>query len=133
MPVCPGYEASTPPEVLVRGNGTAGESGWQVPVIPNKFPALTPEGTVKRHTEAGFFHKMDGFGYHEIIVETPIHNRSLSVMRAEEIEAIMRAYRDRYIAVKKDERIKFILIFKPDTRSPCSVILHFPVVPAGSI
>ena len=50
---------------------------------------------------------MDGFGYHEIIVETPIHNRFLAAMRAEEIEAILRAYRDRYVALKEDPRVKF--------------------------
>ena len=137
-PFCPGNEAATPPEVLVKRLCAAGKSGWQVRVVPNKFPALTPQGSTKLHTEAGFFQKMDGFGYREIIVETPIHDRFLAAMRAEEVEAILRAYRDRYVALKEDPRVKFILIFKnhgegagTSLQHPHSQIVATPIVPVN--
>src|SRR5688572_29608510 len=41
-PFCPGHEDMTPPEIYAhRGNGSGpNTSGWDIRVIPNKFPAL---------------------------------------------------------------------------------------------
>ena len=47
-PFCAGREAMTPPEVLAYrpGGGAANTPGWDVRVVPNKFPALQVEGTL---------------------------------------------------------------------------------------
>lgn len=43
-PFCPGHESETPPEVLALGRPQGADApdtpGWEVRVIPNKFPAL---------------------------------------------------------------------------------------------
>jgi len=58
-PFCLGNEHLTPHESLAYRNGGPPDSqGWWVRVIANKFPALSPEGSVQRE-ETGFFRMMD--------------------------------------------------------------------------
>ena len=109
-PFCPGNEASTPPGLL-RLPGPGG-SGWAVRVIPNKFGALTPSGEPVRRECGPLFREMDGVGHHEVIVETPRHDRTMSRMTDAEVELVLRAYQARYKALRADARVKYIIIFK---------------------
>jgi galactose-1-phosphate uridylyltransferase len=84
-PFCPGNEAMTPPEVLRIPNPQG--AGWGVRVIPNKFAALTGHGEPRRREDGLLFREMDGVGYHEVVVETPIHNRTPSQMDDAEVAA----------------------------------------------
>jgi UDPglucose--hexose-1-phosphate uridylyltransferase len=73
-PLCQGNEHVTPHESLAyRSGGLADSKGWWVRVIPNKFPALSPEGSWEIKEEKGFFRMMDGMGIHEVVIESPIH------------------------------------------------------------
>src|SRR4051812_43412293 len=48
-PFCPGREDLTPPEVLAyRQSGGRNGPGWDLRVVPNKFPALQVEGGLDR-------------------------------------------------------------------------------------
>jgi len=63
-PFCPGNEHLTPPETLAyRTGGPPNSKGWWVRVVPNKFPALSPEGSLERKEEKGFFRMMDGVAH----------------------------------------------------------------------
>lgn len=111
-PFCPGNEYLSPHETLAyRSGGPADGQGWWVRVVPNKFPALSPEGSVQRQ-ETGFFRRMDGVGIHEVVIESPVHNQILPLMEDMQVEEILLAYRERYLAVREDQRIKLIIIFK---------------------
>jgi UDPglucose--hexose-1-phosphate uridylyltransferase len=136
-PFCPGREALTPPEVLsYRQNGSAPNTpGWDVRVVPNKFPALQVEGTLDRAGE-GMFDRMNGIGAHEVIVETPVHDRTLAAMSEPEIERIFWAYRERTVDLKRDVRLKHILMFKNQGAAAGATLEHthsqliaLPVVP----
>ncbi len=109
-PFCPGNEALTPLEIL-RLPPTDDER-WAVRVIPNKFPALSGNGEASRREQGPLFREMDGVGSHEVIIETPIHNQRMSVMKAHEVESILQACQTRYRILEKDPRIKSIIIFK---------------------
>ncbi|MDP2720056.1 MAG: galactose-1-phosphate uridylyltransferase [Dehalococcoidia bacterium] len=112
-PFCPGHEAKTPGEVLVSMNKDSSTgNNWQVRVFPNKFPALSPGGTTERTYEGSFFMKMHGVGIHEVIVETPVHNRVMGLMETVEVEEVWRAYWERYNSLRKLKEIKLIIIFK---------------------
>src|SRR5262245_11945272 len=52
-PFCVGHESKSPPEIsAVRPGGTAPNTpGWQIRVVPNKFPALRIEGELNRHAD----------------------------------------------------------------------------------
>ena len=79
-PFCEGHEHKTPPEILAFRNGTPGNTGgWDVRVVPNKFPALRVEGTLDREGE-GVFDRMNGIGAHEVIIETPVHGQTLATL-----------------------------------------------------
>ena len=112
-PFCYNHEDKTPPEIVAyRPDGSRRDTpGWTLRVVPNKFPALGIEGSLDRQGE-GLFDKMNGIGAHEVIVETPEHDKSLAQLPEKRIEDVLWAYRDRIIDLKNDKRFKYILIFK---------------------
>src|SRR5437764_4896330 len=104
-PFCEGHEDKTPPEILAYRNGTqANSAGWDVRVVPNKFPALRVEGTLDREGE-GLFDRMNGIGAHEVIIETPEHGPTLATMSEQAIERVFWAWRDRVLDLKQDSRL----------------------------
>jgi UDPglucose--hexose-1-phosphate uridylyltransferase len=136
-PFCPGRESMTPPEVLAsRQNGSAANTpGWDVRVVPNKFPALQVEGTLDRLGD-GMFDRMNGIGAHEVIIETADHERTMPAMSEVEIERVLWAYRERIFDLKKDLRLKHILVFKnrgyaagATLEHPHSQLIALPIVP----
>jgi len=136
-PFCYGSEAKTPPEVLAYGrNGTgANQPGWSVRVVPNKFPALGIEGDLDRQGE-GLFDRMNGVGAHEVIVETPDHNRTLATVNDQRVEEVLWSYRDRMLDLKNDRRFRYILIFKNHGEAAGASLEHthsqliaLPIVP----
>jgi len=110
-PFCPGNERLSPTESF-RIPTPGKNHGWDVRVIPNKFPALTPEGDTTRREETHLFRKMDGFGIHEVIIESPSHNTPMALMPHRQVAKILAAYQARYNALKSNQKIKSITIFK---------------------
>lgn len=112
-PFCPGNESATPPEILaIRPDcSEANKPGWTLRVISNKYPALRIEGDLNREG-IGIFDKMNGVGAHEVIVETPDHDKDLVDLNQSRVEDIIWAYRERTADLRKDPRFQYILIFK---------------------
>ena len=136
-PFCYGHESKTPPEVLQYGRNGSGPNtpGWQVRVVPNKFPALGIEGDLDREGE-GLFDRMNGVGAHEVIIETPDHRSTLATMTEKQIEDVLWAFRDRMLDLKNDRRFRYILIFKnhgeaagASLEHPHSQLIALPIVP----
>jgi len=133
-PFCPGNEAMTPPEILsYRDHET---QSWRVRAFANKFPALAPEGSTMRREEEGFFLGMDGIGVHEVIVETPVHNKPLALMEDSGVADVLFAYQERCNAISRMPFVKLIIIFKNHGPSagtslehPHSQLVATPVVP----
>ena len=109
-PFCPGNESQTPPATLTRAGPT--NSAWQIRVFANRFPAVTPDGAGTRHVDLGCFLSMDGVGFHEVIVETPAHNRPLALMSNAEVTGVLRVYQERYDAMAHTGYVKSVIIFK---------------------
>ena len=110
-PFCPGNESQTPEEVF-RLPALDQDSAWEIRVVPNRFAALTPEGDIARREDGRFFRRMQGIGVHEIIVETPSHNTPIALMSYEQIEKVLITYQKRYNALKVNQQLRFITIFK---------------------
>jgi UDPglucose--hexose-1-phosphate uridylyltransferase len=136
-PFCPGREALTPSEVLAyRQNGGAPNSrGWDVRVVPNKFPALQVEGGLDREGD-GMFDRMNGIGAHEVIIETPDHDKTFASMSEPEIERVLSAFRERVLDLRQDRRLRYILVFKNQGATAGATLEHahsqliaLPVVP----
>ena len=67
---------------------------------------------------------MSGYGYHEVIIETPEHNTSLAKMPESQIREIMWAYVKRFQEIRKDRNIKYIQIFKNKGREAGATLSH---------
>jgi len=108
-PFCPGNESKTPPEVLRIPTGASGS--WQVRVVPNKFAALSstcePVRTMHRTRRS-----IEGFGIHDVIIDTPDHSQSTAMMADGHLANVLRAYKSRYDALSHDPRIAHVTIFK---------------------
>jgi len=109
--------------------------GWHLRVVPNKFPALQIEGDLDREGE-GIYDRMNGIGAHEVIIESPNHDDILSAMPQERVEDVLWAYRDRILDLKKDDRFRYILVFKnhgeqagASLEHPHSQLIATPIVP----
>ncbi|MBI5740555.1 MAG: galactose-1-phosphate uridylyltransferase [Nitrospirae bacterium] len=130
-PFCPGNEDRTPGAVAVYGP----PDNWKIRVVPNKFAALTPEGNTQRD-EWKMFRKTLGYGRHEVVIESPLHNKCIAYMEDDHVEQLIGVYRDRYLELKKDPNIKVIIIFKnhgeaagTSLEHPHTQIVASPVVP----
>jgi len=108
-PFCQGHEEMTPP--AITSLGTADSDDWKVRVVPNKFPALGVDGDLVR-AAAGPYDRVSGVGAHEVVVETPRHGVELTDLPVEHIALVLRAYRERIIDLRKDLRLRYILVFK---------------------
>ena len=122
-PFCPGNEDKTPDEVF-RLPISDQASNWDVRVVPNRFAALTPEGNLSRREDGHFFRRMDGFGIHEVVIETPSHNTPMALMSYEQVEKVLIAYQERYNDLKVNKQLKFITIFKNQGWASGTSLVH---------
>ena len=112
-PFAPGNEDKTPPETFAfRKKGTDPNTpGWKVRVVSNKFPALMIEGDLAREG-VGLYDKMNGVGAHEVIIESPDLPETFATMKLPQLTLVMQAYRERINDLMKDQRFRYVLIFK---------------------
>jgi UDPglucose--hexose-1-phosphate uridylyltransferase len=87
------------------------EGAWQVRVIPHPDPLYRIEVDPGRQAE-GIYDKMGPLGAHEVVVETPHHDKRLSQSSDEEIEKILWVWASRIADLKKDARLKYVSAFK---------------------
>ncbi|MGO9449250.1 MAG: DUF4921 family protein [Solirubrobacteraceae bacterium] len=94
-PFAEGHESRTPPELYaVRpGGGPADSPGWTVRVVPNLYPALTPDAALTRETNSELFIARPARGAHEVIVNGPQSVLSLADLPAEQISAAVEVWR----------------------------------------
>lgn len=91
-PFCPGHEGETPPEIwALRDDSGADGPGWQVRVVPNKYPIIAP---------------------HELIIETPHHDADLPDLSLDEAERAVYTYRERMAAVTRERDVVYPALFK---------------------
>ena len=112
-PFCAGNESMTPPEVLVfRDNGVPSSlPNWTVRVVPNKYPALVPDGSGLETTSENYEARI-GTGAHEVIIESPHHVTDVTLLSERQFGAVLRAYRSRIMELRTDKRFRYILIYK---------------------
>lgn len=146
-PFCPGHEEETPPAVHVDPPGP----GWQVRVIPNKYPAVQPPAVQypAGQPPAGsppaltprvpeLFVAQPATGYHEVIVESPRHNQTPATMSSGELARVLAAYRARYRELSRRPGVAAVQIFRnqgpragASLAHPHSQVLALPWVPPG--
>jgi UDPglucose--hexose-1-phosphate uridylyltransferase len=139
-PFCPGNEEVCG-EAILEYDAELGEnaqSQWSLRVVPNKFPALVEGNETSRITEGSdnFFIKMNGVGYHEVVIEHPEHFQTIATMPCESVERIISSYIQRYRALIQKPTVELLTIFRNNgpgagtsLRHPHSQIIASPIIP----
>ncbi|WP_319507129.1 DUF4931 domain-containing protein [uncultured Methanolobus sp.] len=113
---CKDHEVETPLANAVYRNGEILKDtdeqrirGWDVRCIPNLYPALSPDAPAVEHAA---FEVKNGYGFHEVIIENPLHESRIHLFSDEEILLLMKVYRDRVMHYQSQEGIKYVSLFK---------------------
>jgi len=132
---CPGNEAETTTELyrLPPGQG----AGWRVRVVVNKYPALSPSIAREFAAPSGPWQAEPAPGRHEVIVETPRHDSSMTELSDSELFEVLGTYRGRFAAAAADPQIKHVVIFRnqgplanASIFHPHSQLVGLPFVPS---
>ncbi len=120
-PFCAGNENKL--ESIITEVKSKISGGWQVRVVPNKFPALLHTATPHRET-AGIYTTMEGYGKHEVIIESPKHNADIPVMQADEIDLVIETYHKRHLEVMKEHNNMIPIIFRNHGQRAGTSLMH---------
>lgn len=82
--LCEGNEHMTPPEVYRIGAGEKDKPGWEVRVVPNKYPITD---------------------IHEVIIHSPDCNTDIENLTLSQVEKVLTAYHVRYLAHEPDGHV----------------------------
>lgn len=138
-PFCEGNEDKTPPEVAAfrKAGASADRAGWQVRVVPNRFPALRDNEPLQE-TGDGLARRMTGYGIHEVIIECPKHVLSLNDLAEPAIRDVLRMYQERIINARDTGKIEYVMVFKNVGAAAGATVEHshaqligMPVVPTN--
>ena len=119
-PFCPGNEDKLTSVLMEL---PAKNGSWQTRVVPNKFPALIPEGDPLREA-ADIYLKMNSYGRHEVIIESPYHNRDIPLMSSDELNRVIETYHKRYMDVMRTNKNLIPLIFRNHGERAGTSLLH---------
>lgn len=112
-PFCEGNEALTTLEIAAfrPANTRPNQAGWLVRTIPNKFSPFKLQGDFHLD-QAGLYTSHNGLGQHEVVVETPEHGLQMHEFSLDNLILVYRMLRDRYNVLARDQRVKYIQIYK---------------------
>lgn len=120
-PFCTGNEEMLPGITLETPGPERTE--WQTRVVPNKYPALTPDGQMERERQ-GIYLSMPGYGHHEVIIEGPRHNRTIMDTTVSEMEVIVETYHRRYVELMTEHDNKIAILFRNHGSHSGASLIH---------
>lgn len=145
-PFCYGNEDKTPPEVTAirLNNSQPNTTGWLVRVVPNKFPALSLEefdalqknpqsnsnntennnSKVDKSDRDKLYLSIPAYGAHEVIIESPKHNTTLSSHSKTQLTMIWETIRNRYVEHKSNSNLKYVQVFKNHGHVAGASLMH---------
>jgi len=106
-PFCPGNEAQLPG--IIAETPAQEPPGWSTRVVPNKFPALTPDAVA--HQDATHL-AVAGKGFHEVIIESPYHDADLATMEISQISDVVATYHRRFCELSQQPGIAAVVLFR---------------------
>lgn len=123
-PFCEGNESMTPPEIFaIRKTGSAAnQKGWKTRVVPNLYKAVQIEAPDVHHH--GIFEYWEGFGAHEVIIDTPVHHTSMIQWDKNTVINWLKTLRTRVADLRRDHRIAYISLFKNEGKNAGATQMH---------
>lgn len=104
-PFCPGNEDESMDEVVEFKNN------FGIRIINNKYPVVSID-------------EEDNYGHHYVVIEDSNHNGDENTITQERFFQILRAYKVAINNIKKDEKIKYVQIFKNCKRGGGASLEH---------
>lgn len=83
---------------------------WTTIVVANKYPALIPSKSLNEGSEGPYYKRMDGVGFHEVVI-TRDHSKSLAQLSLNQTIEVIDAYQERYLDLMNEPFVKYISIF----------------------
>ncbi|WP_457749785.1 galactose-1-phosphate uridylyltransferase [Sulfurimonas sp.] len=134
-PFCEGNEALTPPEIYAMRSNTPNSSGWKTRVVPNLYKAVQIEEE-NSSKQDGLFETINGFGAHEILIDSPCHDCTMAQLSSEDIENWLRSLVIRKNDLSNDKRLVSLNIFKNAGQNagasqphPHTQLIALPIMP----
>lgn len=134
-PFCCGNEEETPDAVAVFPDDAMNDD-WSVRVVPNRYPAV---GRAPAESTAAVvssddpdsetdlfqcFQTESASGYHEVIIESPVHYRAMRELPEEQLVRVVRAWRERLRQVNSDRSVAHTMIFRNEGASAGASLEH---------
>jgi UDPglucose--hexose-1-phosphate uridylyltransferase len=121
---CPTYALYKGKEVALpeRDAHTCVPARWSTIALPNKYPAFVRTSSFERKL-VGPYQVADGVGFHEVIV-TKSHTKDIPEFSPAETHELFLMYRARYSALKDEEFVKHISIFKNSGPRAGATVAH---------
>lgn len=138
-PFCPA-NADRFPNVEIDRITSDDKYGWKSICIENKYKIMSdqPECPVapSEFDKEGIYYKFIGCGHHDLVIESPIHNKSFAVMTQDEVEPSVQLYVNRFKRLGDNPNNLLTIIFKnhgaasgASQKHPHSQIVASRVVP----
>lgn len=123
-PFCEGNESMTPPEIFAirKTYSIANQKGWKTRVVPNLYKAVKIEAAHAHHN--GTFEYWEGFGAHEVIIDTPKHHTSMIQWDINTVSNWLKTLRARVADLRRDHRIAYISLFKNEGKGAGATQMH---------
>ncbi len=108
-PFCAGNEHLTPPDVARAADDTG---GWQARIVPNRYPVAHDLPQASRSAPATPCGDRAAHGIHEVVIESPRHERSILAIDPVSWEIVWRLCRDRLAMLSTRPDLAWATIFK---------------------
>lgn len=134
-PFCPGNEDMTPAATLLylevegkllrdRDSEGSRRSDWIVRCFPNRYPAVKPEAKEVKAVDNGMLYRTRAYGFHEVVVESSIHDEQPSKMRLKQLKYSLMAQIERAAAFYSIPSIRYVQIFRNYRREAGASLSH---------
>ncbi|KAL9244786.1 hypothetical protein vseg_018512 [Gypsophila vaccaria] len=137
-PFCLGRESECAPEIF-RVSDDPDQTHWRVRVIQNLYPALSRDARPDDPYPglgSGGNGVVAGFGFHDVVIESPEHPIGLSDLTRVRVGEVVMAYKKRVIQICGFGSIRYVQIFKNHGASAGASMSHshsqiiaLPIVP----
>ncbi len=129
-PFCRGSESTTPPTEYAKPD----DKNWKVRAFHNVFALVGRDGPYVEINSAN--NQSYAYGRHEVIVESDLHEELYHESSDIQLEFLFEVYKNRFEEFMKDEKIRYVHLFKNHGRNAGASIEHehsqiisFPFVP----
>jgi len=138
-PFCEGNEYLTPDEIFAIRENEPNRKGWKTRVVPNLYNAVEVEQKESSNRN-GIFESIAGVGAHEVLIDSPNHDRDIVELDSTSIEFWLKSIINRLEDLKKDKRLIYLSVFKNYGQNsgatqihPHTQLLALPIMPKNEL